>query len=141
MWRKAVGAFLLTLVLGPSVAQAETMPGPFQARVLRVIDGDTLIVQVGLWFGQSIIEHIRIFGIDAPELRGRCPSETEAAKSARQYLAGLVASGPVELRDVRREKYGRALASVTAGGIDISSRMIEAGHARPYGGGKRLSWC
>ncbi len=117
------------------------MPGPFQAHVLRVIDGDTLIVQVGLWFGQSVIEHVRIAGIDAPEMKGRCPSETEAAKAARLYLAGLVSGGAVELRDVRREKYGRALATVVAGGVDISSRMIEAGHARPYAGARRLSWC
>lgn len=132
---------LLTLVVCSPQAQAETLPGPFRARVVRVIDGDTLIAEVGLWFGQSVIEHIRIAGIDAPEMKGRCPSEIEAARSARQYLSGLVGTGQIELIDVRREKYGRALARVMAGGFDISTQMIEAGYARPYLGGKRLSWC
>ena len=122
-------------------AAAETIPGPIQARVIRIFDGDSFLAEIKLWFGQTVVEHVRIAGIDAPEMKGRCPSEIEAAKGARQYLAGLVGGGPVELRDVRREKYGRALAAVTAGGVYISSRMIEAGHARPYAGGKRLSWC
>ena len=142
MCRVMLAATALFGVLGLGSADgAETMPGPFQARVVRVVDGDSLIVQVGLWFGQSVIEHVRIAGIDAPEMKGRCPIEIEAARAARQYLAGLVGGGVVELRDVRREKYGRALARVVAGGVDISSRMIEAGHARSYGGGRRLSWC
>ena len=109
--------------------------------MLRVIDGDTLLVEIRIWFGQTVIEHVRIAGIDAPEMKGRCPSEIEAARAARQYLAGLVSGGAVELRDVRREKYGRALAKVTADGIDVPARMIEGGYARPYAGGKRLSWC
>lgn len=136
----AVAAIVWTLGLGPP-AVAETLPGPFQARVVRVIDGDTLIVQVGLWFGQSVIEHIRIAGIDAPEMKGRCPSETEAAKAARQYLTGLIGAGSIELRDVRREKYGRALASVTAGGVDVGKALIGEGLARPYAGRKRAGWC
>lgn len=45
------------------------------------------------------------------------------------------------MRQVRRDKFGRALALVTAYGTDVSSRMIEAEHARQYAGGRRLSWC
>ncbi len=120
---------------------AETIPGPIPARILRVIDGDTLLVEVRIWFGQTVVEHVRIAGIDAPEMKGRCPREIEAARAARQYLAGLVGGGAVELRGVTRERYGRALAKVTAEGIDVPARMIEAGHARPYAGARRLSWC
>lgn len=96
-------AIVALIVALTEPSRAQTLPGPFQARVVKVIDGDSLIVQVGLWFGQSVIEHIRIAGIDAPEMKGRCPSEIEAARAARQYLAGLVGGGAVELRDVRRE--------------------------------------
>lgn len=130
----------MALGLGPP-ATAETLPGPVPARVLRVVDGDTLLVEIKIWFGQTVIEHVRIAGIDAPEMKGRCPSEIEAARRARQYLAGLVSGAAVELRDVRREKYGRALAGLTVDGIDVSGRMIAAGYARAYAGGKRLSWC
>lgn len=136
----AVAVIAGVLGLGPP-AIAETIPGPVEARVIRVLDGDTLIVEVRLWFGQTIVEHVRITGIDAPEMKGRCPTEIAAARDARRYLAGLAGLGLIELRDVRREKYGRALARVTASGLDIASRMIEAGVARPYSGGRRQGWC
>lgn len=137
-----VGGAVIIATLGichPAVA--ETIPGPIPARILRVVDGDTLLVEIKIWFGQTVVEHVRIAGIDAPEMKGRCPSEIEAARGARQYLSGLVGGGAVELRDIRREKYGRALAAVTVEGIDIASRMIEIGYARAYAGGRRLSWC
>ena len=134
-------AIVAGIVALAAPSTAEMLPGPFQARVVRVIDGDSLIVQVGLWFGQSVIEHIRIAGIDAPEMKGRCPSEIEAARAARQYLAGLLGGGTVELRDVRREKYGRALASVTAGGVDVGEALLREGLARPYDGKRRGGWC
>lgn len=137
-WAATIVAVLFTLT---EPAVAETIPGPIAAHVLRVIDGDSLLVEIKLWFGQTVIEHVRIAGIDAPEMKGRCASEIEAARGARQYLAGLVGGRDVELRDVRREKYGRALARVAAGGVDVSTQMIDTGQARPYGGGRRLGWC
>ena len=59
--------------------------------------------------------------IDAPEIKGRCPSENEAAGGARQYLVGLVGSELEELRDERREKYGRPISTLTAGGPAVST--------------------
>lgn len=124
-------------------AVAETLPGPVSARVLRVLDGDTFVAEIHVWFGQIITERVRIAGIDAPEIgsHARCVDEAEAAERSRQYLAGLLGRGPVELHQVRRDKYGRALALVTAHGIDVPARMIEAGHARPYTGARRRGWC
>lgn len=130
------------LIVAPP-AVAETLPGPISARVIRVIDGDTFVAEIRVWFGQIVTEHVRIAGIDAPEIgsHARCTGEAEAAERARQFLAGLLGRGPVDLYQVRRDKYGRALAQVVAYGIDVPARMIEAGHARPYAGGRRLSWC
>jgi endonuclease YncB( thermonuclease family) len=124
-------------------AAAETLPGPVAARVLRVLDGDTFLAEVRVWFGQVVTERVRILGIDAPEIgaHARCAEEAVAAERSRQFLAGLLGRGPVELYQLRRDKYGRALALVTAQGIDVSARMIEAGHARPYAGARRMSWC
>lgn len=137
-----LSAAVLAALLGlDHAAVAEAIPGPIPVRILRVIDGDTLLVEITIRFGQTVVEHVRIAGIDAPELKGRCLSEIQAARGARQYLTELVGGGAVELRDMRREKFGRALARVTSNGIDVSTRMIEAGQARPYSGGKRLGWC
>lgn len=142
--RHIFAAAAMAWALGPGLpAVAETLPGPVSARVLRVLDGDTFVAEIRVWFGQVITERVRIVGIDAPEIgsHARCTGEAEAAERSRQYLAGLLGRGPVELHQVRRDKYGRALALVVAYGIDVPARMIEAGHARPYAGARRLSWC
>ena len=142
--RHILAAAAIAWALVPGLpAVAETFPGPISARVIRVLDGDTFVAEIQLWFGQAIVERVRIVGIDAPEIgsHARCIDEAEAAERSRQYLAGLLGRGPVELHQVRRDKYGRALALVTAHGIDVPARMIEAGHARPYVGARRLSWC
>ena len=135
-------ALFLALLAAPASA-AETFAGPFPARLVRVIDGDTLRVEIRLWFSQALTETVRIAGIDAPELgkKARCPAEAEAAERARQRLAELLAGGYVELWQVRREKYGRALARVTAGGVDVGAELVGAGLARPYGGERRRGWC
>lgn len=122
-------------------ASAEILPGPVSARVLRVLDGDTFVAEIQVWFGQVVTERVRIVGIDASEIGTHARCEAEAAERSRQYLAGLLGRGPVELYQLRRDKYGRALALVVAHGIDVPARMIEAGHARPYAGARRLSWC
>lgn len=136
---------LLTALLAlaaPAVA-AETFAGPFPARLLRVLDGDTIRVEIRLWFRQALTEDVRLLGIDAPELgkKAGCPAEAEAAERARVRLAELLGGGQIELWNVRREKYGRALAKVTAGGVDVGAEMVRAGLARPYGGERRVGWC
>ena len=136
-------AAALAIFLTALPAAAETFPGPFPVRVVRVLDGDTVLVAVRLWFAQTLTERVRIAGIDAPEggKGARCPAEAEAAERASQRLGELLAAGQVELWNVRRERYGRALARVTVGGRDVAMAMISEGLARPYGGERRGGWC
>ena len=70
----AVAALAGALGVGATAAQAgsEVLAGPVPARILRVIDGDTLRVRTRIWLGMDMEIDVRINGIDAPELRGRC---------------------------------------------------------------------
>jgi micrococcal nuclease len=114
-----------------------------RASALSVIDGDTFEARVTLFPGQEIVTRIRLAGVDAPELRGRCPGETAAAGEARQALADLVERRPLQLSELRGDKYfGRVVARVDAPDVgDVGQALVAAGHARPYGGGKRRGWC
>lgn len=106
------------------------------ARTLRAIDGDTFIVN-----GK---EHVRVVGMDAPELHTpACESERALAVKAWGQLSALLAP-PARVtlhRAKRKDKYGRTLARVIVNGADVARLMIAAGMARPYGGGKRAPWC
>jgi len=112
------------------------------ARVVRVIDGDTFEASAAIWLDQEISVRVRIEGIDAPELRARCDAERRGAEAARDYLARRIEGGQVRLSAVRYDKYGgRVDAMVADSGGDIAHAMIHARLARPYDGGHRDGWC
>jgi endonuclease YncB( thermonuclease family) len=122
---------------------SEMLDGPLRARVLEVVDGDSLRVVVKVWLGQHIETLVRIRGIDTPERRGACPDESAAAQAATAALSRLIEPGTVVLSHIAGDKYfGRVLADVTAdGGISLREAMLHSGLARIYDGGARRSWC
>lgn len=121
-----------------------TYPNITVSKVVSVYDGDTIKVNIANYpaiVGQAV--SIRIRGIDAPEMRAKCPVEKIKAIEARDYLRAVLASGEViELHNVQRGKYFRLVANVIVDGKDVSQIMIDEQLVRPYSGkSKRLSWC
>ena len=121
----------------------DVVAGPVAARVLAVIDGDTIAVSARIWIGQDVVTRVRIVGVDTPELRGGCTRERALAVEARDFVVDAIDAGVVMLRDIRYDKYGgRVLARVeNGGGRDLAALLIAAGLGRPYDGGARASWC
>ncbi len=145
--RLALGLGFL-LIVGVAAALgaargADGVPGPVSARVINVIDGDTILVRARIWIGQEVKTRVRLDGVDAPELRGACAHERGLAIDARNFVVAALAGGSVRLRDIRRGKYGgRVLARVaTPEGEDLGALLVAAGLARAYHGGRRGGWC
>lgn len=110
--------------------------------VVRVYDGDTLTVEVPGWPPVFREMSIRLTGYDTPEIRGRCEYERELALLAKDALTGtILGARMLRLEDVRPGKYFRLTAELSADGLPVASRLIEAGLARPYDGGTREGWC
>ena len=104
------------LLLSPALAQDVSGPA-------RASDGDTLNL-TGV--------HVRLHGIDAPELAQSCSRDGASwpcGRAAADRLAELVAGKSVrcEQRDI--DDYGRTVATCRAGGIDLSAAMVDAGLA------------
>ena len=150
--------FFSLLSLAPSVSkgaeqiatrhQHDTISiiGPIFARIISIIDGDTIKVRAYIWIDQFIEIKVRLLGVDTPETyRPRCSKERQRGKAAAAFLGRLLddSSTQVWLHDVRAGKYnGRVLARVTTlTGVDIAQALIKNRHGRPYTGRKRLSWC
>jgi endonuclease YncB( thermonuclease family) len=131
--------------LTPALAspRQEVIRGPITGRILQVLDGDTVNVSLHVWIGQEIETSIRVDGIDAPEIHGKCNQEREMAAAARDEMSRLLHDREIRIYNIRLEKYaGRVLATAeTTDGIDIAKHMIEKGLARPYHGKKRSPWC
>lgn len=147
--------FTIASALEAAGNSANRLAGPVAAVVERVVDGDTLAVRARIWPGQEVRVHVRVAGIDTPELHSRCLSERDLAARAREFTASFVRPGkPVEngaltdaggvlLRDIRHDKFGgRVLAQVrNQEGADLAGALVQAGFARFYGGGRRAAWC
>lgn len=127
----------------PAAAGEDVLRGPVAARVVSVLDGDTLLVRAHLWLDQHLEIRVRLGGIDTPELRGRCPGERRLARRARAFVEAAVAGGEVDLTDIRYGKFARrVVARVSAAGLpDLSQGLLARGLARPYDGGGRSDWC
>jgi len=113
------------------------------SEVTSIYDADTFRVNIDSWpdiIGSRM--SVRVLGVDAPEIRGKCDSEKKAARLAKKFTVGFLRDGAkIELRNIQRGKYFRILAEVYVDGINLAEGLIKAKHARPYEGGKRMGWC
>ena len=114
------------------------------AIVTQVVDGDTIVVR---YENDNSGDKIRLLGIDAPEIRGHCPSEKQQAVAARRRLKSLLPLGSVVTLNSdsirwRRDRYGRLLAKVSAGGRDVGKQLVREGLARRWKPpSPRINWC
>lgn len=101
----------------------------YHARVLRVIDGDTLDVEVDVGFRLTTRLPLRLARINAPE-RAEGKRATEALAT---HLGTLPRDVVVETAQPR-DKYGRYLAEVYLPDDDanVSDWMVSQGYAAPY---------
>lgn len=115
----------------PAAPQAATLAAPrIEAQVLRVIDGDTIVVRTG----DGREETVRYIGIDAPEIPWDAGDERVyrvpgwAARTANQQLVAAK-TVDLELDQEHRDTYGRLLAYVYADDVLVNARLLEQGHA------------
>ena len=88
----------------------------------QVSDGDTLRV------GES---RIRLFGIDAPEKGQRC-GDWACGAAATRRLSELVGSARIRCTPRDRDRYGRVVATCSAGEVDLGGQLVSEGLARAY---------
>ena len=121
---------------------AENIAGPVAAELIRVIDGDTVLVSATPWPDHHVTTYVRLRGIDAPELKSRCPAIRSAAEEAQSTLAHLLDASPVvALANISGDKYyGRVVAAlILADGSDPAEALLSAGLVDPYRGGRKKS--
>lgn len=122
--RRIAPLLALALLSGCEAPEGGGAPGSTsEARVTRVVDGDTLVV------GGD--ERVRLIGVDTPEsVKPGTPVECFARESAA-FLERLVEGRQVRLvRDVEpRDRYGRLLAYVYRGDLFVNEELVRRGYA------------
>ena len=109
----------------------------FQAKVRRVIDGDTLDLDIDLGFHITLSERVRLMGVDTPETRTRNLVEKADGLKAKEFVIGFVADGSVVIKVHGFGKFGRPLVDLYKGSVCLNDQLVLHGLAAPYFGGKR----
>ena len=113
----------------------------YKAIVTRVIDGDTIDVDIQLGFDVFLAkQRIRLLGIDTPESRTRDKEEKVRGLLSKEFVKNNCAVGStIRLQSGKRGKFGRILGVIYSGDdtVSINDRMIEEGFAVPYTGGNK----
>lgn len=117
----------------------------YRAKVNKIVDGDTVDVDIDLGFGVWLHdERVRIMGIDTPESRTSDEVEKVFGIAAKNRLKELLGETAILKTQVDKSgedakgKFGRILGDFVApDGRMVTEIMIEEGHCVPYFGGSK----
>ena len=136
------------LLLVPALAFAQKAPQgvTYDAQVVRVNDGDTVVIAAPFLPAPLKPElAVRIYGVDTPEKghRAQCPQENERGLLASKFTNNAVA------KSVKRQvvlygwdKFGgRVLGDIVLDGQSLRGMLIQNGFAREYFGEAKQPWC
>jgi len=151
MARKGLTTWIMLILVLPLMWQGvhaygkSKLYGPYNAEVIRVIDGDTIAVRAQIFPHFEAALNVRIAGVDTPELRGKCDGEKILATEVKAWVENLFPEGTwVLLENVKDDKYsGRVVADVRiTPTTDLGQMLLDADLAVAYdGNGPRQSWC
>lgn len=107
--------------------------GTFQAKIVKVIDGDTVRLEID---ERDFSFPLRMADIAAPEL-----DEPRGPESQRWLSTQIMNEEVTIVLDRSRvEKWGRLLGTIILMGMDINHRSIDEGHATSWEGRKVSPW-
>ena len=119
----------------------------YKAILDRVVDGDTIDVNIDLGFDVSIKKRVRFAGINAPESRTRDLEEKARGLAAKDRVKAILAENPsFTLESTEIGKYGRVLGKIHINILDgsegltqicLNDQLVKEKHAVEYWGGKR----
>ena len=123
--------------LAPQNQPKNIQPYQYWAKVTRVVDGDTLDLDVQVGFNMSIAARVRLLGINTPEIYSvkKGSEEYQKGQEAIAFLNKYLEEGSwveVKIFEAKRDKYGRWLAEIFVGDINVNQEMINAGYEHEY---------
>jgi len=144
--------FLLLLLVVPVLAFAQKTPkgATYDAQILRVTDGDTVVIAAPFLPAPFKPElAIRVYGVDTPEkgFRAQCPSEAQRGDAASAFTKNAINSaaaggGKFQVTMYGWDKFGgRVLGDILINGQSLRAALIANGFAREYYGDAKQSWC
>ena len=113
-------------------------------KVNKIVDGDTIDVDIDLGFAVSFTQRVRLAGIDTPESRTIDLKEKALGLEVKEKIKKeLAAAKDVVIKTEKpdsSEKYGRILGWIFLDGntVSLNQQLIDQGYAWTYGGGTKI---
>ena len=106
----------------------------YQAKIDRVVDGDTVDAEISLGCSVAIKERLRLYGINTPETRTRDRAEKKRGLEAKRWLIDRLADKDIIIHTHKdkKGKFGRYLATLFVDGENVNQEMIDRGLAVEY---------
>ena len=108
----------------------------YKAKLIRIIDGDTIDAQIDLGFDVFVNKRIRLWGINAPETRSKDEEVVRAGKRSLMRVGSILAlsGGEFEVITHGNGKYGRCLGEIFVKDHkeSINQILINEGLAEEY---------
>lgn len=107
----------------------------YNCRIARIVDGDTIDVDIDLGFGiWKTNERIRLWQIDTPECRARDKEEKKYGLIAKNFVEQHLPIGKIfELQTLEKDKFGRYLGAVfVKNRLSINDMLLKANLAVKY---------
>jgi len=102
-----------------------------RGKLVRVIDGDTIVIDVDRGFATWNQQTIRLFGINAPESRGyQSPAGRWVTERVREWI-GDCHEVLIHSREYSVDKYQRCVAEVWIGGHSLNQWLLAKGYGWP----------
>ena len=115
----------------------------YRCKILRVVDGDTVDVDIDLGFGMWMHkERVRMMGIDTPESRTRDKVEKKFGLASKKYVKDMMPVGSKQVLKTqidrsgedKKGKFGRILGDFLIDGKKLTETMIKEGYGVVYTG-------
>jgi endonuclease YncB( thermonuclease family) len=143
---------LLLLLTVPLLAFAQKTPQgvTYDAQILRITDGDTVVIAAPFLPKPLKPElAVRVFGVDTPEKghRAQCPQEAQRGEAASAFTKNAIATAAAQGGKFQATLYGwdkfggRVLGDILVNGQSLRAALIANGFAREYYGDAKQSWC
>ncbi|SEN50327.1 thermonuclease family protein [Lihuaxuella thermophila] len=128
---KVFYSFIFVLSLLFPLVPERSDAAAYSATVAQVVDGDTIHLT------ESVLgtTKVRLLSIDAPETNYNGQAQNPWGTNAKNYLAQLLPPGTritIETDVEEKDAYGRLLAHVWKGTLDVNKEMVRQGHAVTY---------
>lgn len=144
--KKLLFTLFISLTSLTSFAQKTPQGVTYDAQIVRINDGDTVVIAAPFLPAPLKPElAVRVFGVDTPEKNhlAKCESERQRGLAATEFTKKMVNQS--QKRQVVLygwDKFGgRVLGDILLNGQSLRSMLIQNGFAKEYFGEAKTSWC